>query len=51
MEKPLIIKWKRTARKKARVTYAWYKKEMGVRAADKFINDILGRGENMQGFW
>lgn len=41
MEKPLIIKWKRTARKKARVTYAWYKKEMGVRAADKFINGIL----------
>lgn len=41
MEKPLSIKWKRTARKQARVTYAWYKKEMGVRAADKFINGIL----------
>lgn len=37
MEKPLSIKWKRTARKLARVTYAWYKKEMVVRAADKFI--------------
>lgn len=41
MEKPLAIKWKRTARKKARATYAWYKKEMGIKAADKFINGIL----------
>lgn len=41
MEKPLTIKWKRPARKNARVTYAWYKKEMGIRAADKFINSIL----------
>ena len=41
MEKPLTIKWKRPARKNARVTYAWYKKEMGIRAADKFIISIL----------
>lgn len=41
MEKPLVIKWKRAARKNARSIYAWYKKEMGLRAADKFMNGIL----------
>lgn len=41
MEKPLAIKWKRPARKQARIIYAWYKKEMGIRAADKFMNGIL----------
>lgn len=41
MEEPLVIKWKRTARKNARITYAWYKKEMGLKAADKFMNGIL----------
>lgn len=41
MEESLVIAWKRTARKQARTIYAWYKKEMGLRAADKFINGIL----------
>ncbi|WP_455639693.1 type II toxin-antitoxin system RelE/ParE family toxin [Parabacteroides sp.] len=41
MEEPLVIKWKRTARKRTRITYGWYKKEMGLRAAEKFIKGIL----------
>ncbi|WP_337813532.1 type II toxin-antitoxin system RelE/ParE family toxin [Parabacteroides johnsonii] len=41
METPLEIRWSRIARKEARTIYAWYKKNIGISTADKFINGIL----------
>lgn len=41
MEIPLSVKWSRTARKEARAIYAWYKKNMGLSAAEKFLEGII----------